>query len=99
MLTPREYQVALMVARGLSNKEIGRELGVSDGTVKLHVHNIFQKLGEKNRYGLIQRMVSSGIAEWPTSRGGQARPDEAPESSTNDRAHEVCDHLREEQDA
>lgn len=62
-LTPREYQVALLVSRGLSNKEVARELGVSDGTVKLHVHNIFQKLGARNRYGLIQRMASWGAAE------------------------------------
>jgi DNA-binding NarL/FixJ family response regulator len=62
-LTPREYQVALMVSRGLSNKEVARELGVSDGTVKLHVHSIFQKLGARNRYGLIRRMVSSASAE------------------------------------
>jgi two-component system nitrate/nitrite response regulator NarL len=62
-LTPREYQVALLVGRGLSNKEVGRELGVSDGTVKLHMHNIFQKLGARSRYVIIQRMVSSGSAE------------------------------------
>jgi len=62
-LTPREYEVALMVSRGLSNKEVARGLGISDGTVKLHVHNIFLKLGARNRYGLIQRMVSSGSAE------------------------------------
>lgn len=62
-LTPREYQVALLVSRGLSNKEVARELGVSDGTVKLHVHNIFQKLGARNRYGLIQRMASWGAGE------------------------------------
>jgi DNA-binding NarL/FixJ family response regulator len=61
-LTPREYQVALMVGRGLSNKEVARGLGISDGTVKLHVHNIFQKLGAKNRYGLIQRVIWSGSA-------------------------------------
>jgi DNA-binding NarL/FixJ family response regulator len=61
-LTPREYQVVLMVGRGLSNKEVARELGVSDGTVKLHVHNIFQKLGARNRSDLIRRMVSSGSA-------------------------------------
>ena len=61
-LTPREHQVALMVARGLSNKEVARGLGISNGTVKLHVHSIFQKLGARNRYGLIQRMVSSGSA-------------------------------------
>lgn len=53
VLTPRERQVAFLVTRGLSNKDVARELGVSEGTVKIHVHNIFQKLGAKNRYWLI----------------------------------------------
>jgi DNA-binding NarL/FixJ family response regulator len=43
-LTPREREVALLVARGLSNKEIARELDLSCGTVKLYVHSIFLKL-------------------------------------------------------
>jgi DNA-binding NarL/FixJ family response regulator len=51
-LTPREYQVAMLVARGLSNKQVARQLGVSEGTVKLHVHNILLKLGAKNRYAI-----------------------------------------------
>lgn len=37
-LTPRECQVAMLVTRGLSNKEVARQLGVGDGTLKLHVH-------------------------------------------------------------
>jgi DNA-binding NarL/FixJ family response regulator len=53
MLSPREREVAQLVARGLSNKEVARELGLSDGTVKIHVHSIFQKLGAKSRYRLI----------------------------------------------
>jgi len=53
VLTPRERQVAFLVARGLSNKDVARELGLSEGTVKIHLHNIFQKLGAKNRYGLV----------------------------------------------
>jgi DNA-binding NarL/FixJ family response regulator len=53
VLTPRERQVAVLVMRGLSNKDVARELELSDGTVKTHLHNIFQKLGTKNRYGLI----------------------------------------------
>jgi DNA-binding NarL/FixJ family response regulator len=36
-LTPREHQVALLVARGLSNKEVAHELGIADRTVKLHL--------------------------------------------------------------
>jgi DNA-binding CsgD family transcriptional regulator len=53
-LTRREEQVALLIVRGLSNKEVARELGLSNGTVKLHVHRIFQKTGVRNRYSLIQ---------------------------------------------
>jgi len=55
-LTPREQQVALLIVRGLSNKEVARELGLSAGTVKLHVHRIFQKTGVRNRYSLIIKM-------------------------------------------
>ena len=55
-LTPREYQVALLVARGLSNKEVARALGLSPGTIKVHVHNLFLKLRATNRYGVISKM-------------------------------------------
>jgi DNA-binding NarL/FixJ family response regulator len=60
VLSPREREVALLVARGLTNKEVARELGLCDGTVKIHVHSIFQKLGAKSRYHLI---VQRGAAE------------------------------------
>jgi DNA-binding NarL/FixJ family response regulator len=53
VLTPREREVALLVARGLKNKEVALELGLSDGTVKIHLVNIFRKLGTKSRYDLI----------------------------------------------
>ena len=53
VLTPRECQIAVLVARGLSNKEVARELGLSDGTVKITLHTVFQKLGAKSRYNLI----------------------------------------------
>jgi RNA polymerase sigma factor (sigma-70 family) len=51
-LTPREREVARLVARGLSNKQVARNLGLSDGTVKQHLHKIFQKLGANNRRAL-----------------------------------------------
>jgi two-component system, NarL family, nitrate/nitrite response regulator NarL len=44
LLTPREREIALLMARGLTNKEVGRELGLREGTVKQHIHNIFLKL-------------------------------------------------------
>ncbi len=53
VLSPRERQIAILVARGLSNKEVARELGLSDGTVKGHLHVIFRKLGAKSRYNVI----------------------------------------------
>jgi VCBS repeat-containing protein len=49
MLTQRESQIVLLVSEGLSNKEIARQLNVSQGTVKVHLHNIFQKLEISNR--------------------------------------------------
>ena len=45
VLSPREREVVFLVAHGLSNKEVARELGLSEGTVKTHVHSILQKLG------------------------------------------------------
>jgi two-component system, NarL family, nitrate/nitrite response regulator NarL len=52
-LTGRERQIVLIVAEGLSNKEVGRQLNLSEGTVKVHLHNIYNKLGVKNRTALV----------------------------------------------
>jgi ATP/maltotriose-dependent transcriptional regulator MalT len=43
-LTHRERQIVRLVSEGLSNKEIGRRLKVTDATIKVHFHNIFEKL-------------------------------------------------------
>ena len=51
-LTARERQILRLVSEGLSNKEIGRRLNVTDGTVKVHLHNIFEKLLVSNRTAL-----------------------------------------------
>jgi two-component system nitrate/nitrite response regulator NarL len=42
----------LLVSIGLSNKEVGRRLNLSEGTVKIHLHNIYQKVGVANRTAL-----------------------------------------------
>jgi two-component system nitrate/nitrite response regulator NarL len=52
-LTERERELLLLIAGGKSNKEIARELDLSEGTVKVHLHNIYSKLGTKNRAALI----------------------------------------------
>jgi two-component system, NarL family, nitrate/nitrite response regulator NarL len=48
-LTEREREIMRLVCQGLSNKEIGRRLKITDGTIKVHLHHIFQKLEISNR--------------------------------------------------
>jgi len=52
-LSPRERAIALLVRRGLRNREIAEELGLTEGTVKVHLHKIFEKLGFRSRTELI----------------------------------------------
>lgn len=52
ILTARETEVMRCVASGLSNQKIADQLIVSEGTIKIHVHNIYRKLGIKNRVDL-----------------------------------------------
>jgi len=49
LLTPREREVWYAMAQGLSNREIARDLYLSEHTVKFHVHNVLHKLGVKTR--------------------------------------------------
>ena len=51
-LTQREREVMLLVADGLSNKEVGRRLNVSEGTVKIHLNSIYKKAAVTNRTAL-----------------------------------------------
>jgi two-component system nitrate/nitrite response regulator NarL len=52
-LTPREAEVCQLVTEGLANKAIARQLGLCEGTVKIHLHHIYRKLRVANRVGLI----------------------------------------------
>jgi two-component system nitrate/nitrite response regulator NarP len=61
-LTPREYQVAILVARGLSNGEVAHQLGISLGTVKLHMHKVIEKLGVKSRSKAILMILQEAAA-------------------------------------
>lgn len=53
-LSPREIEVLVLVARGLANKEIARELYLAEGTVKAHVSHVLAKLGVQNRVDLVR---------------------------------------------
>jgi DNA-binding NarL/FixJ family response regulator len=61
ILSSREQEIALLVGRGLSNKEVARELGLSPSTVKTHIHHIYNKLGQRGRYGLIATVLSPTV--------------------------------------
>jgi DNA-binding NarL/FixJ family response regulator len=51
-LTPREIEIVRMVAEGLRNRAIATRLSISEGTVKVHLHNIYEKLGVDGRLEL-----------------------------------------------
>jgi two-component system, NarL family, nitrate/nitrite response regulator NarL len=59
-LTPRQREIAVMLADGKSNKEIARELKVFEGTVKLHVKGILRKLGVRNRTEAVLAAARAG---------------------------------------
>ena len=52
-LTERELEIVRLVASGYKNKEVGATLAISERTVKTHLTNIFQKLGVRDRVGLV----------------------------------------------
>jgi DNA-binding NarL/FixJ family response regulator len=58
VLTDRERQIMCLVSEGLSNKEIGRRLNIADGTIKVHLHHIYQKLEISNRTVLAALAIS-----------------------------------------
>ncbi len=60
-LTPREVEVLSFVARGLANKEIAHKLGTANGTIKMHVQNILEKLGAADRTHAVTIAIERGI--------------------------------------
>lgn len=60
-LTPRERQVIALVGGGYTNKDLARELSISENTAKHHLTNIFDKLGVSNRLELVLFAVEHGL--------------------------------------
>ncbi|MFC9897538.1 response regulator [Nocardia sp. NPDC127579] len=77
-LTDRELQILGHVADALSNRQIAGKLGISEGTVKRHLANIFQKLGAVSRLDAVNRAVAAKVirasAGVESARSGGARP-------------------------
>lgn len=61
ILTPRETEIMCLVAKGLNNRQIAAQLAVGEGTVKVHVHNIYTKIGVNNRVYLTLYAQKKGL--------------------------------------
>jgi two-component system nitrate/nitrite response regulator NarL len=61
LLTPRELEIVRLASEGLRNKEIGERLSITEGTVKIHLHNIYEKLGVTGRSQLILYATKHGL--------------------------------------
>lgn len=69
-LSEREREVFRLIARGLSNAEIGQELYISDTTVKTHVTHILQKLNLRDRVQAVVLAYQAGVFEADATRPG-----------------------------
>jgi DNA-binding NarL/FixJ family response regulator len=71
VLTPREAEIAYFTSRGLRNKEIARELHLSEGTVKMHLHHIYEKLRLNGRTELALATTWAGMPERHKPKPGE----------------------------
>ena len=67
-LTSRELQVVALVEQGFKNRDIGKQLGIRPGTVKIHLKHIFEKTGIRGRYGLaLSGLREKGMLSMPAA--------------------------------
>lgn len=60
-LTARETEIVRMITQGLRNKAIAERLSISEGTVKIHLHNVYEKLGVDGRLELMLHAQKQGL--------------------------------------
>jgi DNA-binding CsgD family transcriptional regulator len=97
-LTRREGQVLDRICRGMSNKSIASELGVSEQAVKAHITRLFLKHGVENRAGLVAAVVG-GAARDSVQRERDTRADQLERqigmlTARNEELQRANDHLR-----
>jgi DNA-binding NarL/FixJ family response regulator len=72
ILTAREREIALLVCEGLTNKQLGQQLSLTEGTIKVHLHKIYRKLNLRNRAALSAVAVASrGSLKSRRAKGSQ----------------------------
>jgi DNA-binding NarL/FixJ family response regulator len=81
-LTLRQAQIVTLLQSGLSNREISDRLGISEGTVKVHLHRIYEKMGVSNRTQLAAEFMRSQrlTANWHRSSAGEALKNSGPDT-------------------
>ncbi len=80
-LTPREQQVASLVAKGMKNREIAEALRIATGTVKIHLMHIFEKTGIRDRFEL----ALHGLRLETTRSEGEKQPSRSRSAEPHDR--------------
>jgi DNA-binding NarL/FixJ family response regulator len=69
LLTRREIEIARLIAEALPNKLIARKLNITEGTVKVHLHRIYDKLGVRGRMGLLLRLRQELLGDQEPATG------------------------------
>ncbi|MEE1756658.1 response regulator transcription factor [Streptomyces sp. SP18CS02] len=78
VLSRRELEVIALVATGLSNRRTATQLGLTEGTVKRHMRNIFSKLGATSRVDAANKAVAAGLIPAPTTPPPAAQSRQSP---------------------
>jgi DNA-binding NarL/FixJ family response regulator len=73
-LTPRQWQLLDLLAAGHTNAQIARRLGVSEGTVRTHLENIYRRLNVTNRTAAVMRAFTGHGSRLATGSGQQLFP-------------------------
>jgi len=63
-LSPRESEILQLIARGMRNREVGKQLFISENTVRNHLLNIFEKLGTKSRTEAVAMAIQQGLVRF-----------------------------------
>jgi DNA-binding CsgD family transcriptional regulator len=82
-LTPRQRELLALVADGRTNAQIARRLGISEGTVRTHMDNVFQRLQVTSRAAAVVRAFPDGYAQMAASPG-RCRTGNAARSQSHD---------------
>jgi DNA-binding NarL/FixJ family response regulator len=66
-LSDREVEILSLVATAMTNRQIASRLAIAEGTVKLHLHNIFRKLNAVSRIDAVNKASAASLIDWPVT--------------------------------